>query len=70
MKIKELIQKLQYIENKQGNIEVFIADRMISPNYMYGEFAGISFFDTYHGDDEKALLLGIEEAEESDEEEY
>ncbi len=69
MKIKELIQKLKYIEKKQGNIEVLIADRMISPNYMRQEFAEISFFDTYDEDENKALLLGVEESEESEESE-
>jgi hypothetical protein len=66
MKIKELIQRLQYIEKKQGNIEVLIADRMISPNYMSQEFAEISFFDTYDNDENNALLLGVEESEESE----
>jgi hypothetical protein len=67
MKIKELIQRLKYIEKKQGNIEVLIADRIVSSNYMRNEVAEISFFDTYDNDENNALLLGVEESEGTDE---
>jgi hypothetical protein len=63
MKIKTLINRLQNILEKDGNVEVFLADSYISCNHQYGEIKDFELFKHWHATekgDKEGILLGKE----------
>jgi len=60
MKIEKLIKKLQHIEEKNGNIEVLIADRPMDCNSEHENHKEFMVLDTCIENGEKAIIIGIE----------
>lgn len=69
MKINALIKRLQELSKEKGNVEVFLADRLISCNSMNGSIKDFGFYKHWYEtskSEKEGILIGAEDPRDSE----